>query len=172
MSQGRAANPDAGAFIASGLSAWMFMLSGMVLLGSAMLIPAGRALREAEHQRDRMVALRDHEQELVERHERYLEALTRGDRDLIVALVERHMNLVPAGRTLLMDRGPEASTPVELFPGLEAGPVAWPDPPPPAASRLSRLVMSDRGRTVVLVFGAVCVLAGLLPPSRGRSVRG
>lgn len=141
-------------------ASWLFLGAGVALAASAVLIPAGAALAEAEYQRD--VALANESLALA-RLDRYREALK--------ALDERDPVYIAHLRSML---DPDEATPDEGtllvhargFPLVTFGAQA-PQVPAPARvdSMLSRLVMDPSTRLWVTAAAAICLMLGLMPPA-------
>lgn len=133
------------------------------MLVSALLVPAAHDLALARERRDRALALESHALARIDRHLAYLEALDRGDPDLIRALAASQLNLIPAGRSALI--APGRPVDVDLFGAIE--PVLTPF----AEARreptlLERVTLGGTARLWVVAVAAVVMLVGILPPAR------
>jgi hypothetical protein len=146
----------------------------MGVLAAVVLIPATESLQKARWQRDRAIAVERHRQERITRYEEYLAALDEQNPSLVLSLAESQLNEIPADRTVMHSAtgGPLGSRSQDLsvFPGLEPPPIQLPEFHP-VESTLSHLVTSPKTRGWMILGGAVCVLVGLLPASRGWSRR-
>lgn len=151
---------------------WLFMIAGMGVLAAVVLIPAAQNLQKARWQRDRALAVEKHRQERITRYEEYLAALDEQDPSLVLSLAESQLNQIPEDRAVV--RGSQGgllgsrSQDLSVFPGLEPPPLKLPEYHP-VDSELSRLVTAPGTRRWMILGGAVCVLVGLLPASRGWS---
>jgi len=143
---------------------WLYLVAGLALIASTVLVGAVDNLQQVEWQRDRALALEAHRLERLRRYEVYLGALEREDPDLVLALAASELNELPASRAALE---PPASGHSTIFAGLEPEPIEL-----PArvinGSMLSRLATSESARPWLLAIGAICLFVALLPPARGR----
>jgi len=146
---------------------WLFLLSGLAMMCAAVLIPAHDDLAMARYERDRARAIESWHAERVENYAEYLDALRDGDETLVLSLAAMQLNLIPAGTTPLVTSVRPQATSASVFPELEPAferPVA----PEFYDSRLRRWATDSRHRLWMIAGGALLVLFGLLPPSRGR----
>lgn len=147
----------------------------MSVLAAVVLIPAEENLQQARWQRDRAIAVERHRQERITRYEEYLAALDDQNPSLVLSLAESQLNEIPADRSVVHSAlgNPlgARSQDLSVFPGLEPPPVQLPEFHP-TPSTLSRLVTDHKTRGWMILGGAVCVLVGLLPASRGWVQRG
>ncbi|MDX2131371.1 MAG: hypothetical protein SFY69_04895 [Planctomycetota bacterium] len=147
---------------------WLFLVAGLGLLGATVLIPAAEDLGRARVQRDRALAAEQHRLDRLARYEKFLAELENGEPSLVVALAERQLNQIPEGREPIPGMsGTRADQDLSMFRGLEPPPLQLPEYRP-SESYLSRWTASPRGRMLLVLAGGVCVLVGLMPPSRGR----
>ncbi|MBL9032922.1 MAG: hypothetical protein JNM80_14595 [Phycisphaerae bacterium] len=146
---------------------WLYLLAGLALLGATVLIPALEELAQVRHERDRALALERHRLARLERYEGYAEAVRREDPSLVIALAAAQLNQIPDNRTLVIEPLDQARG-ATVFAGLEPPPLVLPDRPR-VDSILQRWTTSDSARPWLIAAGAVCLLVGLLPPSRGWS---
>ncbi|MEZ6243931.1 MAG: hypothetical protein R3B57_12915 [Phycisphaerales bacterium] len=146
---------------------WLLLLSGVMLLAAALLIPASDDLADARWRRDRALAVERGVLDRLERHEAFLAALERGDPVLLDSLAETQLNLVRAGRE-----------PVAIGPRTPAaaGPLASLEPPATELpervrvdSTLAGWATDETGRLWLIAAGAALVMVGLLPPSRASA---
>lgn len=143
---------------------WLFLASGLALLAATVLVPAAADLSKATWQRDRALAVEAHRLTRLARYEEYLAGLDTEDPSLVTALAESQLNQIPQGRAAsLAGAGP---TDLSVFPSLE----------PPAlrlreyqgtTSVLQQWTTEPGKRLWLVMGGAICVLIGLLPASRG-----
>lgn len=147
--------------------AWLFLIAGLALLASTILIPAAVELDEARLQRDRMYALERHARERVRRHWAYLQAVERQEPAVVLALAASQLNQIPRDRTLLMPVPDMLTVPgrAAVLATLEPPGPTLPEPPA-SRSMLERLTTSEAVRPWLLVVAAVLVLMGVLPPAR------
>lgn len=149
---------------------WLFIAAGMGILAAVVLIPAKESLDKARWQRDRALAVEKHRQERITRYEEYLAALDEQNPSLVLSLAESQLNQIPADRNVVPGAGGHLlgsrSQDLSVFPSLEPPPLELPEYHP-VDSTLSRLVTSPKTRGWMILGGAVSVLVGLLPASRG-----
>lgn len=145
---------------------WLFLVAGLAILCATVLIPAADQLDEAKWLRDRAIAIEQHRQSRLNRYEEYLNALDERDPVLIRSLASVHLNKVPVDTPSIpgVVVGPASNT--SPFLSLEPPPLVLPEKAV-VESRLAGMVRSDRWRPWLIIGGAVCVLIGLMPPSRG-----
>ncbi len=144
---------------------WLFVIAGVTVLAATVLIPAIDDLEEARWQRDRALAIERHRVERIERHAAYLEAVQRADPAVVIALAAEQLNRVPAGWRPLVPVAQPAHRSASVFPALEPPPLHFP-PRVKVDSRLARWATGETSRLALLVGGAMCILIGVLPPSR------
>jgi hypothetical protein len=147
---------------------WLFLATGILILGATLLIPAADELADVQVQRDRALTLERHRVARLERYQEYLSALEREEPALYQALAQSQLNQIPEGRQLVLERpaplvGTAASS-ASVFAGLEPPPAKLPERRQ-VGSLLERWTTSDRLRPWLLAGGAVCLLIGLLPRS-------
>ena len=145
---------------------WLFLVSGLVLLGFTVVIPAQADLAEAQWQRDRALAIEAQREERLFKHERYLAALESQEPTVVLALAASQLNLVPAGHATILEVDDPATSDVSVFPSLEPAPITLPEPRQ-VDSRLGRWARDDRSRLWLIAAGSMLVLVGVLPWGRG-----
>jgi hypothetical protein len=144
---------------------WLFLLPGLAILATTVMIPARNDLDEARLARERALIAEEHSARRLENYTTYLDALRRGDERLAVSLAATHLNLAPVGRTVLAM--PDERADANPFPALEP-------PAPPGVTLLipdtvlQRWTNDDRTRLWLTAGGAMCALIGLLPPTTRR----
>ncbi len=152
---------------------WLFVIAGLTLLLSSVLIPAAEQVREALWQRDRALLVEQHRQDRIKRYEEFSSALETGEKSLVLSLAASQLNEIPADRIPI---GVGTTTggytdinagSASVFPNLEPDPLELPEYQK-FESTLSRMVTSEKTRPWILVVGAVLVLVGLLPASKRR----
>jgi len=146
---------------------WLFLLSGLAIMCAAVLIPAHDDLALTRFERDRARAIESWHAQRVENYAEYLDALRDGDETLVLSLAAMQLNMIPVGSTPLVTSVRPQATSASVFPELEPRFTA---PPPPQfyESKLRRWATDGRHRLWMIAGGAMAVLFGLLPPSRGR----
>jgi hypothetical protein len=152
---------------------WLFIIAGMGLIGSSLLIPAVDSLAEARHLRDRALAIEQHRFDRIIRHEEFLEGLHVKDPTLALSLAASQLNQIPADRNPMAITASESKSTDEplglsdasVFPALEPPPIELPVRKR-GDSLLEQLVLSPKTGLWVGLTGAVCVLIGLLPRAR------
>jgi hypothetical protein len=158
----------------SPLGAWLFLVAGVALLGSVVLIPAYDDMDEVRWQRERARAFEAHRQLRLDRYGQYLAALDREEPALMTQLAAEHLNLIPADKATL-----QAAEPVALgrtvFAALEPPPLSQADGSsglgerPRTGSLLERWTLDERVRPWLIAFGGLCLLIGLLPQAKPAS---
>ncbi|MHC4977090.1 MAG: hypothetical protein ACYTF7_10875 [Planctomycetota bacterium] len=148
---------------------WLFLAAGIGVLVATVLIPAGDDLARAHLQRDRALALEERSRERLRLHSDYLDALARGDETVMMSLVQQQLNAVPEGMSVvyLDDQDVEGSFEASVVRSLEPPPTELAELALPQ-TRLRRLTTDNSTRVWLILGGGVCVLLGLLPPSRVR----
>lgn len=146
---------------------WLFLTAGVGILGATVLIPAAEDLDRARWQRDRALAVESHRIERLTRYEEYLAAVETGEPSLILSLAEKQLHQIPADRAAIPGAAGRSNEGVSVFPSLEPPPLKLAEYRP-ANSLLARWTRGGQPRLWLLIGGAVCVLIGLLPASRGR----
>lgn len=133
----------------------------------AVLIPAHDDLAMTQYERDRARAIERWHARRVENYAKYLDALRDGDETLVRSLAAMQLNLIPAGsRPLVTSVRPQGMS-ASVFPELEPA-FEHPATPELYDSTLRRWATDSRHRLWMIAGGAMLVLFGLLPPSRGR----
>jgi len=145
---------------------WLFLLSGLALLGATVLIPAAEDLDKARWQRDRALLVEAHRLERLTRYDEYLAALDTREPALVLSLAASQLNQIPADRAPIPGRALSAGSSASVFPGLEPAPLKLPQRLR-MGSLLERWTTDNRTRLWLIAGGAACVLIGLLPQSRG-----
>lgn len=150
---------------------WLFLLSGLALIGATVLIPAQADLEDARWLRDRALLIEQHREERIRNYEDYLGALRRMEPALVLSLTQVQLNQLPEGKAIIPGTAETHSANASVFPPLEPGTLRMDDRRVQAEDRsmLSRLAMGERSRLWVLGLGAACILFGLLPVSRRNS---
>lgn len=151
--------------LASSITRWVCLLSGVALLASAMILPAHEELARVEHQRDTALAIRAHHEARNARYQQALGSIDRGDPGTIARLTHASLGLIPASTRALVPEGGPLRDPM-LFELLEPEPPATPRRDP-SRSRLERLVLDPATRLWVIAGAALLTLIGLLPRAQG-----
>jgi hypothetical protein len=142
--------------------AWLFLLSGLALLCSVVVIGARDEMDDARHQRDRVLAVEQHRQQRIDRYNEYLAALERNDPVLAESLAGSQLNQVPATRAAIPGTVDPAAGDATIFPALEPPPLQLPQRVM-VDSTLANLARHDRTRLWLLAASGVLILVGLLP---------
>lgn len=145
---------------------WLFLLSGLVLLGFTLLIPAQADLAEAQWQRDRALAIEAQREERLFKHERYLAALESREPTVVKALAASQLNLVPAGAGAIVEVDDPATSNASVFPSLEPRPIALPELRR-VDSRLGGWARDRKSRLWLIAAGSMLVVIGAIPWGRG-----
>jgi hypothetical protein len=152
---------------------WLFLLSGLVILAAAILIPAFDDLDQASWSRDRAVAIEDNRRDRLMRYGAYLDALDHGNESVILSLSASQLNMIPEGRQPISPTMDPAHQSAAVFPLLEPEPPALPEMPRlNDRSLLGRLATGERSRLWMIGGGAFCVLLGVLPAATRAGRRG
>lgn len=147
---------------------WLFLISGVAVLAATVLIPARHELAVAEWARDRALAIEKHRTDRLNRYATYLQAVERGDESVLLSLAASQLNKSPIDRVPLMAASDPGVTNASVFPDLEPEPVKIPERPVinESSSLLTRWTTHEKWRLWLLAGGMLCVMIGLLPPSR------
>jgi hypothetical protein len=146
--------------------AWLFLIAGLAIIASTVLVGAQQSLEDVQWQRRRALALEAHRIDRIKRYDAYLAALDRHDPALVLSLVASELNEMPINRAPLQDALQQDQTPRHaVFASLEPPRLDLPDRTV-NNSLLSRLATAERTRPVLLSFGALCLLVALLPAAR------
>ena len=148
---------------------WLFLIAGLVLLTATVLIPAYDDLDDARLYLKRAQAAEDHRIARLERHRNYIDALDRGDEALILSLAAMQLNKAPLGTLLLQSGGDPSTRSASVFPALEPPPLVLPTKQDTEQSMLHSLATGDLTRLGLIGFSSLCILIGLLPPTRRAS---
>lgn len=143
---------------------WLFLIAGLMLIASGVMIPATRSLDRAHWRRDRVLLTEMHRLHRLTRHEAYLGAILDEQDAVVYQLAATQLGLVRDGTQVveLVHDGPTART--SVFASLEPSMIELPAFTE-CGSRLARLANGDLSRLWMLACGAMLVLIGLLPPS-------
>jgi hypothetical protein len=142
---------------------WLFLVTGLAVLGTAVLIPAYADLDAANLARDRAAAIEENRRDRLTRYGTYLDGLERGDESVIVSLAASQLNMVPEGRQPLDPPVNPGLQNASVFPLLEPDPPRLPEALAPNQSLLAQLANGERSRLWMIGGGALCVLLGVLP---------
>jgi hypothetical protein len=143
---------------------WLFIISGVALLGAAVLIPAGNEVQEARFHRDQALKVEAHRAARLARYEEYIGAVDSRQPQVLLSLAESQLNQIPVDRGALpigKHKYELGAADASVFPALEPPPVVL-DEYTPTVSRLESLVTSPTTRKWVLITGLVSVLIGLV----------
>ncbi|MCB9845923.1 MAG: hypothetical protein H6811_08070 [Phycisphaeraceae bacterium] len=136
---------------------WLFVLAGMALVGTCVILPSQARLEEARWQRDRARALESHVQERIRRTQRTIDAIENGNEATIRSLAASQLNLIPVGTRAWRD--PEV--PASPMADLEPEPPQYP-PPPRLDTRLARWTDDPHTRLWLIGGGMLSILVGVL----------
>jgi ABC-type sugar transport system permease subunit len=138
---------------------WMFLVAGLVLVVSSVLVPASYDLWVMRTQLRHLDAQERENFNRLEAYGRFVQSLDSNDPQLVRRLAAAQLNLVPSGETPLIRQSTANRTPTEwvdmTVAPVRASVVPFPD------SLLSRLTL---GRKALWVAGAgvMCMFLGLL----------
>ena len=141
---------------------WLFLLPGVVILATTVLMPAHDDLARARAHRDKALALETYRSQRLANHLSYLDALQRGDETVLLDLAASQLNLAPANRQVII--APAGMTDASVLNRLDAT-YAAPIVSMPPDSLLHRLTTNRHTRLWMIAGGAMCVLYALLPPA-------
>lgn len=148
---------------------WLFLIAGVALIAFTVIIPAVNDLHDAEYYRERMRSVEQHRLDRLTRYQGYHEALRDGEPGLVRSLAATQLNQAPENAKLLQNPDPNAPPrSASIFGALEPPPLVMPNKPVREVSTLEKWATDDRSRLWLLASGALLILIGLLPPSRGR----
>ncbi|PHQ81268.1 MAG: hypothetical protein COB69_04480 [Phycisphaera sp.] len=154
---------------------WLFLIAGLAILGSAVLIPASEALVGARYARDRALVSETFRLDRIARYEAVIGELDERQPTLMAHLRAVQLNQYPEGmRPLGEPTEDPALASASIFDKLEPPLPAMPDEPIHRTERsfLAKLATGQPSRLWMLAGGAVSVLIGVLPPvSRHRTRR-
>jgi len=151
---------------------WLYLLSGLALLVSVMVLPTVDDLRDAEWERDTARDLVAWQSKRIERHSAFLESVEAGDEATIRDLAATQLNLAPKGSEAIIGFRVGTHGEAGVLDRLE------PERTPRVRtererSRLEWLATDSRARLVTLGIGSMLVAIGLVvgtptAPSGGR----
>ena len=146
---------------------WLFLLSGLALLGAVVIIPAVEDVAAARFKRDQVLAIEKHRDTRMARYEEFINAVDNREPALLVALAQTQLNQIPTDRGALPLASNDGRDNASIFPSLEPEPLKLPERTK-AISRLEHLTTDPATRPFVIIGGAFLVLIGLLPTGRSR----
>lgn len=138
---------------------WLFIIAGLSMCMSVLLLPAKHDLFILESQRDALRAEELHNNARLRAHVDFIRAVDEGDPELGRRLVASQLNLLPQDQTpVLLASSPAGAVQYWLDasatrPNIE--PESWPE------TTLSRLASGPR-RIWLMAGGVMCVFLGLL----------
>jgi hypothetical protein len=154
---------------------WLFLIAGLAILGSAVVIPAAEALDEARYARDRALVSEQFRLDRISRYRAVIAALDDRDPAFIEHLRAIQLNQYPEGMRPLGEITEDpALASASIFAKLEPPLPEMPEEPAHRTSRsyLAKLASGQPTRLWLLAGGAVSVLIGVLPSvSRRRLSR-
>jgi len=138
---------------------WPFVIAGLALIVSAVLIPAQRDLHELEQKRSIQQANETRAQEQLLAYQQFLADIERDDPRLLERLVRAQLNKMPKGeRPLLLMGSADDTVPQWIEASVD---VPVPEMVPYPDTLLSRLATGPR-RLWVLATGAFLVFMGVM----------
>ena len=148
---------------------WLFVAAGLTLCVAGVLIPAQQSLADLTGQLTRIEHLQAVGRDGIEAHEKFLDRLRQRDPAVFRRLAAAHLNLMPAGDTLLLVANSSRATVTDwIGRSVASGTVTA---APPARTWLTRLTAGTR-RLWVLGFGVLVVFVGLLVDGRPSAMTG
>lgn len=148
---------------------WLFLLAGIALLSATVLLPAQQDLEDVRFYLRRAQTAEQHRLARMENYTRYLGDLQRGDEVTVRSLAAMQLNQAPQGTELLVPSGELPQRTASVFANLEPPPLVLPEKPVRDRSILEQWATDNRARLWLMAAGALCLLIGLLPPSRPRA---
>ncbi len=145
--------------------AWLFLITGLTLIGATVIIAAQQDLTNAQYQRDRALVIESQHLDRVDRYASFLDALEHRDESVVRSMLAIQLNETTAGRSSVDDLRWSEPRDASIFPMLEPDPIRIRAEPEPPESLLGRLATGERSRLWLLAVAAICVLYGLLPPA-------
>jgi hypothetical protein len=149
---------------------WLYLLSGLALLGATVLIPAADDLEDARWIRDRALAIEAHRSARIARYEEYLGAIEEKNESLILSLAASQLNQIPEGTAVVPGLEIQPTADASVFPALEPPPLVLPERVR-IDSRLQRWTTDNSTRVWLLAGSVFLMMIGLLPPSKPRQNR-
>ncbi|MGP1345153.1 MAG: hypothetical protein ACTS3F_00610 [Phycisphaerales bacterium] len=151
---------------------WLLLISGLALIGAALVLPAQEELRLARIDRDVAVALKDWRQRQHDNYESFADRLENPDDALLLSLVTTQLNMIPVSSQPVLEGGDAAGVMHSASPFPELDPAYQPPVVhEPFRTILMNWTSSPRGRLLLIALGMLMVFVGVLPPARG-SLRG
>lgn len=166
LERAAATGKRAGALLDPG---WLFLFAGIVLLSAVLILPAQEDLDEAKLFLARVHAAEQHRADRLERYQKYHAAVERGEPQVLLSLAASQLNQAPQGQELLVpgDAGAAHARDASVFDALEPPPLAMPQRAT-EPSMLQKWASEPRSRLVLIGAAALCLLIGLLPPTKAR----
>jgi len=155
---------------------WLFLIAGIGILGSVILLPAFEEVSQARFKRDQVLTVEKHRDVRISRYEEFIDAVDSRDPTLIVSLAESQLNQIPIDRAAFTSTFPDPSkktgdVDASIFPSLEPDPLVLPEREK-VVSRLEALTTNAASRPWLTLIGGVCVFVGLLPWGAGTGRTG
>lgn len=144
-------------------SGWIFLACGLALLVAVVLIPTQRELVEARDRRDDTLALEEARLEEIDRAERVLGALERGEERLYRSLGASQLGVLGADRADLAPDVLGVPTDAALLDSLTPR-VRLPERVLRPVSTLERLATEPSLRLWLIAAAAILLMLGLYPP--------
>lgn len=144
---------------------WLFIVAGVAIVAASVLIPARQDVVRAQWQRDRAIASERFHAERLGNYSTYLDAVHRHDPTVVVSLAATQLNLIPAGKQVMLSPGDLSLPPADVFAQLEPTFTDVPAPTPPR-SLLQKWSTDPRTAPWLMAVGGLFVLIGLLPMSK------
>jgi hypothetical protein len=138
----------------------------LTILAGVVLLPPWARLREAQYQRDQLLAGTREAERIIKVNERLLDALPT-DPVLAVRLARTQLELIPPHEMLMLEPDSPRAQPMARIKSP-----AQPTPPRPRLMRIASRLREPRLRRGLLLMAAISMLAGMflfLPPRRQPS---
>ncbi|MCK4874080.1 MAG: hypothetical protein KAS72_15260 [Phycisphaerales bacterium] len=144
-------------------SGWLFLGAGLVVLAAVVLVPAHDSLEQHRAQSRAMNAQLDVARLRIERYADFIAAVDREEPTVIRRLAAAELNLSDPNReTVLVSVTPNRS---DVQRWIEPQPARTPEFTLPN-THLRRLTRNPAVRPWLIAGAGLCVLVGLLPPTR------
>ena len=148
---------------------WLYLLPGLAICLSAVMIPAQEDLRQMQRQRDQLRLEAQHAQMRLKAHSDFLRELDQDEPGLLKRLIATQLNLIPADEAPVLMVAAETAAVTDWID--QTVPLPPPVVEPAEQSRLQELT-TGQNRLWLLAGAMMCLCLGLvLSPAGRRSAR-
>ncbi len=151
-------------------SGWLYLISGAVLIVSAVLIPAHDSLASVQYQRDIIAAKEQAALDELKSYSTFLDALQQEDPDLVRRLAAAQLNLIPDNASPVAMLGNELDASVDNWIRSSLPPPRI-VPAPAVRDSYLRRMCTGQYRLWTIAAGAALIFWGLLPSSSSSAKR-